>query len=179
PPIPATPEDTMVFGTMRVPAFDRGRFPLAEGESLEQALNVKGAGHYPQTARPGHVGNFSATGHRHTYRRVLDDIAGLEKGDPIVVESDEAFYVYEVTESLVVMPDDAWVIAPTPDESGAEPSERMLMLIACHPMYSARERYIVHAEFSYWTDRADGIPEALAADTSATESPASDAGGED
>ena len=84
-----------------------------------------------------------------------------------MVETDEAFYVYEVTESLVVMPDDAWVIAPTPGESGAEPTERMLTLTACHPMYSARERYIVHAEFAYWTERADGIPEALATGTAA------------
>nr|WP_239639320.1 class E sortase [Brachybacterium paraconglomeratum] len=169
PPVPATPEDTMVFGTMHVPAFDRDRFPLAEGVSLEQVLNVKGAGHYPHTALPGQVGNFSVAGHRNTYGRVLEDIAGLEKGDPIVVETDEAFYVYEVTESLVVMPDDAWVIAPTPGESGAEPTERMLTLTACHPMYSARERYIVHAEFSYWTDRADGIPEALATAPDAAE----------
>nr|WP_263312004.1 class E sortase [Brachybacterium atlanticum] len=162
PPVPTTPEDTMVFGTMHVPAFDRDRFPLAEGVDLEQVLNVKGAGHYPQTALPGQVGNFSVAGHRNTYGRVLEDIAGLEEGDPIVVETDEAFYVYEVTESLVVQPEDAWVIAPTPGESGVEPTERMLTLTACHPMYSARERYIVHAEFSYWTDRSDGIPEALA-----------------
>jgi sortase A len=38
----------------------------------------------------------------------------------------------------------------------------MLTLTACHPLFSARERYVVHAEFVYWTDRADGIPEALA-----------------
>ena len=162
PPVPDTIGDTMVWGTMHVPEFDRDRFPLAEGVSLEEVLNVKGVGHYPETALPGQVGNFSVAGHRNTYGRAFEEIASLDDGDAIVVETAEAFYVYEVTESLIVMPQDVEVIAPAPGQPGTEPTERMLTLTACHPMYSARERYIVHAEFAYWTDRADGIPEALA-----------------
>ncbi|WP_422115643.1 class E sortase [Brachybacterium sp. UNK5269] len=162
PPVPEVAGETMVFGTMHVPAFDRVEFPLAEGVGLADVLDVKGAGHYPQTALPGQVGNFSAAGHRNTYGRVFEDIARLEPGDPIVVETAEAFYVYEVTEALIVQPSDVEVIAPTPGRPGVEPTARMLTLTACHPMFSARERYIVHAEFAYWTDRADGIPEALA-----------------
>ena len=163
PPVPEAPEDTKVWATMHVPAFDRDRFPLAEGVDLEQVLDVKGAGHYPDTALPGQVGNVAIAGHRNTYGRVFEDIAELEPGDPIVIETDEAFYVYETTESLVVDPGAVEVIAPVPGEPGQEPTEQMLTLTACHPMYSARERYIVHAEFAYWTDRDDGVPEALAA----------------
>ncbi|WP_114856450.1 class E sortase [Brachybacterium sp. YJGR34] len=174
PPVPEIPGENMVWGTMHVPTFDREEFPLAEGVSLEEVLNVKGAGHYPETALPGQVGNFSVAGHRNTYGRVFEDIARLESGDAVVVETSEAFYVYEVTESLVVQPDQIEVIAPTPGEPGVEPTERMMTLTACHPMYSARERYIVHAEFAYWTDRDDGIPEALA-----TGAGSSDAGGEE
>lgn len=173
PPVPEIPGDTMVWGKMHVPAFDRPQFPLAEGVSLEKVLNVKGAGHYPTTALPGQVGNFSVAGHRNTYGRVFEDIASLEEGDPIVVETADAFYVYEVTESVIVSPQDVQVIAPNPGEPGAEPTRQMLTLTACHPMYSARERYIVHAEFAYWTARADGIPEALA-----TAPPGSDGGEE-
>lgn len=161
PPVPAAPEDTKVWGTMHVPAFDRPDFPLAEGVSLEQVLNVKGAGHYPGTAPPGEVGNVAIAGHRNTYGRVFEDIARLTTGDPVVVETADAFYVYEVTETLIVQPEDVEVIAPTPGQVGVEPTEQMLTLTACHPMYSARERIIVHAEFAYWTDRADGLPEAL------------------
>src|SRR5699024_12289183 len=66
PPVPDTIGDTMVWGTMHVPEFDRDRFPLAEGVSLEEVLNVKGVGHYPETALPGQIGNFSVAGHRNT-----------------------------------------------------------------------------------------------------------------
>src|SRR5690625_7908462 len=89
----------MVWGTMHVPEFDRDRFPLAEGVSLEEVLNVKGVGHYPETALPGQIGNFSVAGHRNTYGRAFEEIASLEEGDAIVVETVEAFYVYEVTRS--------------------------------------------------------------------------------
>lgn len=162
PPVPETPAETKVWGTLHVPAFDRPEFPLAEGVSLEQVLNVKGAGHYPQTALPGELGNVAIAGHRNTYGRVFEDIARLEAGDPIVVETADVFYVYEVTETLIVQPEDVEVIAPTPGQPGVEPTEQMLTLTACHPMFSARERIIVHAEFAYWTERDDGVPEALA-----------------
>ncbi|ASK65452.1 class E sortase [Brachybacterium avium] len=162
PPVPETPQDTKVWATMHVPDFDRPQFPLAEGVSLEQVLNVKGAGHYPGTALPGEVGNVAIAGHRNTYGRVFEDIGRLGARDPIVVETADAFYVYEVTETLIVQPEDVEVIAPTPGRPGVDPTERMLTLTACHPMFSARERIIVHAQFAYWTKRSDGIPEALA-----------------
>ncbi|MDN5899090.1 MAG: class E sortase [Brachybacterium sp.] len=168
PPVPGTPSDTKVWGTMHVPSFDRPEFPLAEGVSLEQVLNVKGAGHYPGTALPGEVGNVAIAGHRNTYGRVFEDIARLGAGDPIVVETADAFYVYEVTETLIVQPEDVEVIAPTPGQPGVEPTAQMLTMTACHPMFSARERIIVHAEFAYWTKRSDGIPEALAEDAATT-----------
>ncbi|MCS6712068.1 class E sortase [Brachybacterium sp. EF45031] len=162
PPPVAQPQDEKVWGTMWIPAFDKPRMPLAEGVSLERVLNVKGTGHYPDTALPGEVGNFSVAGHRTTYARPLHDIDRLQSGDPIVVETAEAFYVYEVTASQIVMPDAVEVIAPVPGQPGREPTERMLTLTACHPLYSARERYIVHARFAYWTPRSEGVPPALA-----------------
>lgn len=162
PPVPEIGAEGMVWGTIHVPAFDRVRSPIAEGVDLETVLNVKGVGHYPETALPGQVGNFAVAGHRNTYGRPFEDIARLEAGDPIVVETADVFYVYEVTSTVVVDPSEVDVIAPDPDDPDAEPTRRMMTLTACHPMYSARERYIVHAELSYWTLREDGIPEALA-----------------
>jgi len=178
PPVPETPEENKVWATMHVPAFDRATFPLAEGVDLEQVLNVKGAGHYPGTALPGEDGNVAIAGHRNTYGRVFEDIGRLKSGDPIVVETADAFYVYEVTETHIVTPTDVEVIAPVPGKPGEEPTEQMLTLTACHPMYSARERIIVHAKFAYWTKRSDGIPEALADGATASDGgPAASDGG--
>ena len=41
----------------------------------------------------------------------------------------------------------------------------LMTLTACHPMYSARERYIVHAEFERWQPRDAGAPVELAGQT--------------
>ncbi|WP_152352467.1 class E sortase [Brachybacterium subflavum] len=161
PPVIDTPEDGVVWGTLWVPDFPRERIPLAEGVDRERVLNVKGAGHYPQTALPGEVGNFSVAGHRNTYGRPFYDIASLRKGSVLVVETEKTFYIYKVTASEVVEPSDVGVIAPDPDDPSAEPSRRLLTLTACHPMYSDRERYIVHAELTSWTKREDGIPKEL------------------
>jgi sortase A len=38
------------------------------------------------------------------------------------------------------------------------PTEAVMTLTTCHPMYSARERYVVHATLDYWMWTADGIP---------------------
>jgi sortase A len=55
------------------------------------------------------------------------------------------------------------VVAPVPGKPDAEPTERLMTLTACHPMFSARERYIVHAELDSWQPRSAGAPGALAA----------------
>lgn len=162
PPVPSLNGEHNVFGILHVPEFDRVRTPIAEGTDMERVLNVKGAGHYSGTALPGEVGNFSMAGHRNTFGRPFEDIARLEKGDAIVVETPEAFLVYRVTEHVIVRPQDVEVIAPNPEDPTAQATDRMLTMTACHPMFSARERYIVHAEFDYWTKRSEGIPEALA-----------------
>lgn len=161
PPKVTASEENKVWGTLHVPAFDKAQSPIAEGVSMEKVLNVKGNGHYPDTAMPGEVGNFSLAGHRSTYGRPLHDIARLQPGDPVIVESKEAFYVYEVTEHHIVMPGQTEVVAPVPNKPGEKPTEKMLTLTACHPQYSARERYIVHAKFSHWVDRSKGYPAEL------------------
>lgn len=162
PGIPVVPNAT-VFATLHIRGFDRPVVPLAEGVGLQDVLNVLGAGHYPGTAMPGQVGNFAVAGHRTTYGKPFHDIDRLREGDPIVVETRDAFYVYRVTSSEIVLPDQVSVIAPVPADPGAAPTERIMTLTACHPLYSARERYVVHARFDYWTARSDGVPEDLTA----------------
>lgn len=161
PPIVEQPAEKTIWGQVHIPKFDKVTSPLAEGVSLEEVLNVIGNGHYPETVMPGEVGNFSFAGHRTTYGRPLHDIARLEPGDPVIIQTKEAYYVYTVTESQIVLPHQVEVIAEVPNHPEAVATERMLTMTACHPLYSARERYIVHAKFSHWVDPAKGIPEEL------------------
>lgn len=161
PLVPVAPENS-VWAILHVPAFDEPVTPVGEGVTREGVLNVLGAGHYPGTAMPGQIGNFALAGHRTTYGRPFHDIARLQPGDPIVLETADAYYVYTVTDHEIVTPDRVDVIAPVPGRPGAEPVDRTITLTACHPMYSAAERYVVHGTFSSWTRKADGIPAELA-----------------
>lgn len=166
PPVPETKGMDNIWGLVYIPRFDRDTFPIAEGVSIPKVLNVKGAGHYPDTVMPGQVGNFAFAGHRTTYGRPLHEIHELEKGHSIVVETDEYYYVYSVDSSHIIDPDQIEVIAPVPgDKTFAEkPTERRITMTACHPLYSARERYITYGTFEYYTVKSEGIPPALAPD---------------
>lgn len=164
PPVPADPEHGESFALVHIPRFGAGYVvPADEGVSLEDVLNDGVLGHYPDTALPGEVGNFALAGHRVTYGRPLHRIAELRPGDAVVVETEDAWYVYRMRDHQIVTPDRVDVVAPVPNDPGAEPSERLLTLTACHPMYSAQQRYVVHAVLESWQPREAGAPTVLAA----------------
>jgi len=159
-----------VFGSMQIPRFgtDYDR-PIAQGTDRERVLNTIGLGHYIGAAMPGAEGNFAVAGHRVTYGKPLNQIAEMQNGDAIVVRVTDprvdfdVWYVYKTTDSEIVTPDKVGTIAPVPNDIGAAPSEddRWLTLTACHPMWSAAERYVVHAKLDYWMQAADGTPAEL------------------
>ncbi len=66
-----------------------------------------------------------------------------------------------MNQTEIVRPDDVGVIAPVPDQPGAEPNGRYLTMTTCHPKYSAAQRYIVHAVLAYWLPTSAGYPEEL------------------
>jgi sortase A len=171
PPVLDEPAATgAIFGTMQIPRFGAEYIrPLGQGTDRAQVLNTIGLGHYEHAAMPGAVGNFSVAGHRVTYGKPLNQIAELQEGDPIVVrvtdhERDfDVWYVYRVTGSMVVTPDRVDTIAPVPMQPGVAPGDddRWLTLTACHPMWSAAERYVTHAKFESWMPASAGTPDAL------------------
>jgi sortase A len=161
PPVPAKPTPREAFAIIHIPRFgqDYQPRPVLEGTSLD--LLARGVGHYEDSALPGQIGNFSIAGHRVTYGRPFNQIAELKPGDPIVIETADTWYVYRMRSDLIVTPDRVDVVAPVPEQPDAKPTERLLTLTACHPMYSARERYIVHAEFDRWQPKGAGDPAEL------------------
>lgn len=163
PPVIAEPGEGETFAVMYIPRFgpDYVR-PVSQGTSLERVLNVKGLGHYEETAMPGDIGNFSVAGHRTTYGKPLNLIADMQAGDAIIVRTEDTWYVYTMTADLIVDPWAVEVVAPVPGQPGVAPTGRFLTLTACHPMFSARERYIVHAELAYWAPvDGDKVPAEL------------------
>ena len=145
------------FAIVRIPRLgaDYAR-PLLEGTSRD--ILKDGVGHYDGTAGPGAVGNFAVAGHRTTYGRPFHDIDKLRTGDLVVVETKTAYSVYAVKRHEIVAPSAVRVIAPVPDKPGAKPTERWMTMTACHPKYSAAQRYVVFAQLVQTYPHADGLP---------------------
>lgn len=159
PPTMDEPEHLTTFATMYVPRWGPDDVnPISQGTSKTDVLDVLGVGHYEGTAMPGGVGNFAVAGHRTTYGAPFNGVEDLEIGDPIVVQTETTWYVYRVSSTQIVLPHQVEVLAAVPDQPGIEPTEAVMTMTTCHPMYSARERYIVHATLDYWMESADGPP---------------------
>jgi LPXTG-site transpeptidase (sortase) family protein len=128
-------------------------------EGVEQDDIRYAPGHYPQTAMPGEVGNFSIAGHRNP--ATFWDLDQVQPGAAIVVETRDTWYVYEVTRNHIVKPSAVEVVAPVPGDPGATPTAAALTLTTCHPKWDNYERMIVHAELVAQQPRADGRPGVL------------------
>ncbi len=151
-----------VVAMLRVPRFGEDYVvPVLEGTG--DLVLQDGVGHYDGAALPGEVGNFAIAGHRTTWGAPFNPIADLVTGDAVVVETPEEFNVYRVEVTEIVLPTDVRVIAPVPSQPGETPTEAWLTMTSCHPMFSARQRYVVHALLESSTPRADGPPAALQA----------------
>lgn len=138
-----------IMGVLLVPRFGNDYAqPIIHG--VEQEQLSQGIGHMPETALPGQMGNVYLAGHRVTHSQPLYNIDTLEQGDLLTVITVQTIYYYTVYQTRIVDPvDDAQdVTAPVPGLPDAEPNGRYLTLQACHPKYSAKQRYIVHAELS-------------------------------
>jgi sortase A len=173
-PTPFTPAPIDVsvgqpFAVLHIPRLTGGDgYSRVVVEGVAQTQLAQGPGHYLGTAMPGQQGNVAIAGHRVGRGSPFLDLDRLRPGDPIVVETSDAWFVYRVlgdpaTGSFtsdpsgipgqeIVLPTAVSVISPTPDRPAAgPPSGAYLTLTTCHPKFSARQRLIIHA-------RLDGAP---------------------
>ena len=145
------------FAILRIPRLGSEWVrPVLEG--TDHDILGQGVGHYAGTALPGAVGNVALAGHRTTYGRPFHDIDTLRPGDRVIVETRTAYSVYAVQRHVIVAPTDVSVIAPVPQRPGVPPTERWLTLTACHPKYSAAQRYVVFARLVGTYAHAQGLP---------------------
>ncbi|MCZ3386403.1 MAG: class E sortase [Actinomycetia bacterium] len=151
------------FALLRIPRLgDNYRVPVLEGVSLE--VLAKGVGHYPETALPGEIGNFSVAGHRATNGEPFAYLDQLETGDDVVVETGTMWHTYEVFKEYIVAPTQVGVILPVPNEPDAVPRKELLTLTTCNPRWDSYERLIIHAKLVESLPKGEGRPAALGGD---------------
>lgn len=163
-PVLAEPGARTTFATLRVPRWGQDYlWAISQGTSRSQVLDSLGIGHYEGTAMPGAVGNFAVAAHRTTYGKPFNRIEELQVGDPLVVQTEQTWYVYRVTSMEIVSPRQIEVVAPVPGQPEVVPTQAMMTMTTCHPMFSARQRFVVHALLDYWMPADAGVPAELTA----------------
>jgi sortase A len=134
--VPADPyaaEPVRVIGELEIPKLKLVSL-LYDGVTLH---NIDlGPSHWPGTAMPGQPGNVVVGGHRVTHTRPFLDIARLASGDQVIFVIGGLRSVYLVTGHEVVTPSALWIVDQTVTPTAT--------LFACHPLYSAAYRYVVH-----------------------------------
>jgi LPXTG-site transpeptidase (sortase) family protein len=101
-------------------------------------------------------GNFSLAAHRDGHGARFHNIDKIEKGDPIVFETKDTWYVYK---TYAVLPETSKfnvdVLDAVPKESGKKKAGHYITLTTCTPVYTSRYRYVVWGELVR-TEKVDG-----------------------
>jgi sortase A len=110
-------------------------------QGTDTASLQKGPGHYPETPFPGEGGTIGIAGHRTTYLATFRHIDSLRQGDRITLEMPYGTFVYRVQFTKIVDDSAVGIVHPVDYER--------LVLTACHPLYSASQRYAAFARLSH------------------------------
>jgi sortase A len=123
------------LGRIEAPGMDGLNLVFVQGTDAS-SLEL-GPGHYPETAMPGQGKTVAIAGHRTTYLAPFRHIDSMKPGDKITLKMPYGTFIYSVQKSEIVDPSDVGIIHDTGYER--------LVLSACHPLYSASQRYIIYA----------------------------------
>jgi sortase A len=147
---------------MYVPRFgaDYAR-SVSEGVETATVLDRNGIGHYPGTQMPGQVGNFAVAAHRTTHGAPFKQLATLQVGDRLYVQTQDGYYTYDFRGLEYVRPTGVGVLDPVPQLPGVAPTDRILTMTSCNPLFSAAERIIAYASLESWQPSSAGPPAAI------------------
>ncbi|GAA2446636.1 class E sortase [Agromyces soli] len=138
---------------------------VAQGYGLDVLNSFElGVGHYPETQMPGEVGNFAIAAHRSAYGGGMHEIEQLQLGDGIFIQTKDGWYTYRFRDFEYVTPDSVDVLAPVPHHPDLQPSDRLVTLTTCNPLYSTAERLIAYGVLESWQPLSAGPPAEIAAD---------------
>lgn len=114
------PVDGVAF-TLRVPCIG---YAATVYEGVDAKTLLRGPGHYPSTAWPGHPGNVGIAAHNVYWL----SFSRLKGGDRLEVQTRRGQFLYEITRIAVTEPTDRSVLAPT--------SQRTVTLTTCFPLWA-------------------------------------------
>lgn len=106
-------------------------------EGSDDGTLSRAAGHIEDTALPGTAGNAGIAAHRDT---IFRPVRNLKVGDVMTVTTADGIYDYRVDRTLIVNPEDVYVLDPT--------DHATLTLVTCYPFTfigHAPQRFIVKA----------------------------------
>lgn len=130
-------EDGRAIGRIRIPDVDID-YVVIEGTGTADLQ--KGPGHYPDTALPGQGRTIGIAGHRTTYGAPFNAIDEIDEGDEVTLEMPYGTFTYRVSGTKIVDPSAVEIVDDVRRER--------LVLTACHPLYSAAQRYAVFADLT-------------------------------
>lgn len=136
PPGPGHVDPEIYIGEMEIPAI---MLKSAINFGVTDATLDRGVGWWPDTARPGEVGNVVLGGHRTSWPRPFRYVDLLEPGDEIVFTTETGRFVYAVSRTEVVYPDAMWIVDQT--------DQATVTLFACHPVGSTKQRIVIFADY--------------------------------
>ncbi|WP_408055643.1 class E sortase [Streptomyces apricus] len=163
---PGTFEPGQGFALLHIPKLDVV-VPIAEGTDKKRVLDRGMVGHYAEegvkTAMPdAEKGNFGLAGHRNTHGEPFRYINRLKPGDPIVVETQNKYFVYKMSSILpVTPPSNTAVLDAIPKGSGFKAAGRYITLTTCTPEFTSKYRMIVWGTMVEERPRDKGKPQAL------------------
>lgn len=142
-PAAAPPPPAIAQLAFRRPGADQSPVTdqvLYVGTDVTEAALAAGPGHYPSTSRPGRAGNFAVAGHRTGWGSPFLELDQLKAGDEVLVtDRNDRTFTYVVAESVLVDPDESWVLGQDPLETG----QPTLTLTTCDPPNVNDRRLIV------------------------------------
>jgi sortase A len=100
-----------------------------------------GPGHYPRTSLPGQPGTVAIAGHRTTYLAPFRHIDSMKEGDRVTLEMPYGTFTYRVQKTAIVDDSAVGIVHKVGYER--------LVLTACHPLYSASQRYVAFARLAH------------------------------
>ncbi|WP_297136533.1 class D sortase [Terrisporobacter sp.] len=95
--------------------------------------------HFENSAMPGEDGNFALAGHSSTYfaNQVFNELHKVEIGDEIKIKTINDEFIYTITETSVIEPEDTYVLEQ-------DMSKKEITIITC--TNSGKQRFLVKGE---------------------------------